>query len=119
MLSSRPVRAGPIGQPRSEESAGYAHPMLSAKIIVCLCRDVTAGDVERAVAAGYTDLETVKRFTGALTGPCQGQTCDDAIRRLIAQLTGRTADDVPRPVARPPVAPLRMGTLAARDEDTD
>jgi bacterioferritin-associated ferredoxin len=90
--------------------------MLSGKIIVCLCRDVTVADVERAVAAGYTDLETVKRFTGALTGPCQGQTCADAIRRLVAQLTDATPEAVPWPVARPPIAPLRLGTLAARDE---
>ncbi len=93
--------------------------MLSGKIILCLCRDVTVGDVERAVAAGYTDLETVKRFTGALTGPCQGQTCADAIRRLVAQLMGGNPDDVPWPVSRPPVAPLRMGTLAASDEDDE
>jgi NAD(P)H-nitrite reductase large subunit len=90
--------------------------MLSDKVIVCLCRDVTLGDVERAVAAGYSDLETIKRFTGAFTGPCQGQTCADAIRRLVAQLMGCALEDVPEPVARPPVAPLRMGTLAAREE---
>jgi bacterioferritin-associated ferredoxin len=90
--------------------------MNSDKVILCLCRDVTAGDVRRAVAAGYTDLETVKRFTGAFTGPCQGQTCADAIRRLVAQLTGCELREIPEPIARPPVAPLRMGTLAARDE---
>ena len=90
--------------------------MTSDKIILCLCRDVTVGDVERAVAAGYTDLETIKRFTGAFTGPCQGQTCADAIRRLVAHLTGCALREIPQTVARPPVAPLRMGTLAARDE---
>ena len=90
--------------------------MLNDKVIVCLCRDVTAGDVARSVAAGYTDLETVKRFTGAFTGPCQGQTCADAIRRLVAQLSGCALDEVPEPVVRPPIAPVRMGTLAARVE---
>jgi NAD(P)H-nitrite reductase large subunit len=90
--------------------------VVNDRIIVCLCRDVTVGDVARAVAAGYTDLETIKRFTGAFTGPCQGQTCADAIRRLVAQLTGRPLDEVPVPVARPPIAPLRMGTLAAGEE---
>jgi NAD(P)H-nitrite reductase large subunit len=90
--------------------------MLSDKVIVCLCRDVTVGDVARAVAAGYTDLETIKRFTGAFTGPCQGQTCTDAIRRLVAQLSGCALVDVPMPVTRPPVTPLRIGTLAARED---
>jgi NAD(P)H-nitrite reductase large subunit len=90
--------------------------MLNDKVIVCLCRDVTLGDVERALAAGYTDLETIKRFTGAFTGPCQGKTCADAIRRLVAQLLDCALEEVPEPVARPPIAPLRMGTLAAREE---
>ena len=93
--------------------------MLSDKAIVCLCRDVTVGDVARALAAGYTDLETIKRFTGVFTGPCQGQTCADAVRRLVAQLTGCALDDVPQPVVRPPLLPLRLGTLAAREEGAD
>ena len=36
-----------------------------SKTILCLCRDVTADDVRRTVAAGYDDMETLKRFTGA------------------------------------------------------
>ena len=51
-----------------------------AKTILCLCRDVTVDDVRRAVAEGYDDLETLKRFTGACTGPCQGKTCLESIR---------------------------------------
>lgn len=83
------------------------------RVILCLCRDVTAGDVRRAVAAGYTDVETLKRFTGAFTGPCQGKTCAEAVRRLLAELTGRSPDEVPEPPARPPLSPVRLGTLAA------
>jgi bacterioferritin-associated ferredoxin len=86
------------------------------KTILCLCRDVTAEDVERAVAEGYGDLETLKRFTGACTGPCQGKTCLESIRRLVADLTGRALEDVPAPPRRPPVRPVRLGTLAAEDE---
>ena len=87
-----------------------------AKTILCLCRDVTADDVRRAVAEGYDGLETLKRFTGACTGPCQGKTCLDGIRALVADLTGRRFEDVPAPPRRPPVTPVRLGTLAAKDE---
>ena len=87
------------------------------RVILCLCRDVTAGDVRRAVAAGFTDVETLKRFTGAFTGPCQAKSCGEVVRRLLAELTGRDPADVPWPVTRPPIAPLRLGTLAARDAD--
>lgn len=87
-----------------------------AKTILCLCRDVTAEDVRRAVAQGYDDLETLKRFTGACTGPCQGKACVDTIRRLVAELTRRDPEDVSVPPARPPATPVRLGTLAAKDE---
>jgi bacterioferritin-associated ferredoxin len=83
------------------------------KTILCLCRDVSEEDVRRAVAEGYDDLETLKRFTGACTGPCQGKTCVEAIRRLVAELTGRDLARVPAPPRRPPAAPVRLGTLAA------
>ena len=45
---------------------------MSSKVILCRCEDVTLADVQHAVAAGYTDLEEVKRYTGFGTGPCQG-----------------------------------------------
>jgi sarcosine oxidase subunit beta len=82
------------------------------KTILCLCRDVSDDDVRRAVAAGFGDPETLKRFTGAGTGPCQGKTCGEAIRALLAELTGgRDGEGVtPR---RPPLTPIRLGTLAA------
>ena len=83
------------------------------KTILCLCRDVSEEDVRRAVAEGYDDIETLKRFTGACTGPCQGKTCVDAIRRLVAELIGRDLADVPAPPRRPPAVPVRLGTLAA------
>jgi bacterioferritin-associated ferredoxin len=83
------------------------------RVILCLCRDVTAGDVRRAVAAGYADVETLKRFTGAFTGPCQGKSCGAAVRRLLADLTGRDLADVPALTVRPPLWPVRLGTLAA------
>jgi bacterioferritin-associated ferredoxin len=77
---------------------------------------VTDEDVRRSVAEGYDDMETLKRFTGACTGPCQGKTCLESIRRLVADLTGRALDEVPTPPRRPPVTPVRLGTLAAKDD---
>ena len=75
------------------------------KTILCFCRDVTAEDVTRVVEEGYGDMETVKRITGAFTGPCQGKTCVESIQRLVAELTGRRIEDVAGAARRPPVSP--------------
>ena len=89
------------------------------KVILCLCHDVTAADIERAVALGYDHPETIKRFTAALMGPCQGRSCGDAILAEIAAAHGtrsghpRHADD---PAARLP-GEARGSSPAARPPD--
>lgn len=80
--------------------------------ILCLCHDVTDTDVSRAVRLGYSDPETIKRFTGALMGPCQGRTCAALILDAIARETGVDRDSLRTPTARPPAFPVRMGLLA-------
>jgi bacterioferritin-associated ferredoxin len=82
------------------------------KVVLCLCHDVTAEDVERAVKLGYDHPETVKRFTGALMGPCQGKACREAILGAIAALTGREPEELALPTSRPPAFPVRLGQLA-------
>lgn len=79
--------------------------------IVCLCHDVTDADVARAVAAGFTEPETVKRLTGALTGPCQGRACEELVLAEIARALGRPPAGR-RPTSRAPAFPVRMGLLA-------
>jgi NAD(P)H-nitrite reductase large subunit len=78
------------------------------KIILCRCEDVTAGDVERAVATGFGDLEEVKRYTGFGTGPCQGKECLRNVALAIARLTGRTPESMAPFTSRPPLAPTEL-----------
>jgi heterotetrameric sarcosine oxidase beta subunit len=82
------------------------------KVIVCLCHDVTEDDVRRAVAEGYDDIETVKRFTGAMMGPCQGKTCGCGLRDLVARLTGLDVEEQALPARRPPTFASRLGSLS-------
>lgn len=82
------------------------------KTFLCLCHDVTVDDVEQAVRAGYDDPETLKRFTAAFMGPCQGKWCGQLIVREIARCTGVPAETVSAPSARPPVFGVRLGALA-------
>lgn len=85
---------------------------MAASPIICLCLDVTLADLERAVEEGFDHPETLKRYTGALMGPCQGKVCAPAFLRFVVERGG-----APRaPSARPPVRPVRLGLLAAEDE---
>jgi bacterioferritin-associated ferredoxin len=83
--------------------------------IVCLCHDVSIEDIDRAVAHGYTDPETIKRFTGALMGPCQGKACADQVMEVMAGRLARLGverDGLRSPTTRPPAFPLRLGQLS-------
>jgi sarcosine oxidase subunit beta len=85
---------------------------LADKAIVCACEDVSVHDVEDAIAHGFADIESLKRYTGLGTGPCQGKSCEVGAMRICA---GRQA--VPREAqvpfrARPPVVPTPLASFA-------
>lgn len=85
------------------------------KRILCLCHDVTDADIARAVRLGFRHPETVKRYTGALMGPCQGRSCAELVLDAIARETGVDRSSLRVPTARPPAFPVRMGLLAGGD----
>jgi sarcosine oxidase subunit beta len=85
---------------------------MSRKVILCRCEDVTLHDVEHAVAAGYADLEEVKRYTGFGTGPCQGKECLREVARAIATASGRPPEEIAPFTTRPPLVPTELGLLA-------
>jgi sarcosine oxidase subunit beta len=87
---------------------------VSRKVILCRCEDVTLHDVEKAVAAGYSDLEEVKRYTGFGTGPCQGKECLREIALAIAGAACLPPAEVAPFTSRPPLVPTELGVLAGR-----
>ncbi len=87
------------------------------KTVVCACEDVTLSEVRRAFARGHRDLESVKRYTGFGTGPCQGKSCLNAVVKELLRL-GATPAEITPFTARPPVQPVTFGTLAALDPST-
>ena len=85
---------------------------------ICVCMDVTVKDLDRAIAAGFRDPESIKRFTGCLMGFCQGKSCLATLLELAAERTGSAAQ-LRQPTSRPPAYPVSLGTLAADDEAGD
>ncbi|MFL5270473.1 MAG: FAD-dependent oxidoreductase [Anaeromyxobacteraceae bacterium] len=88
-----------------------------AKAILCSCEDATVEDVRRAFEKGYRDLESVKRYTGLGTGPCQGKTCLAVAARELLRL-GATPGEVAPFTVRPPLTPTPLAALAALDPAT-
>ena len=86
------------------------------KAFVCLCEDITVEELRRAIRRGYTDIEEVKRVTGIGTGPCQGKQCLTTFRRILAEETGRSPEDIPITTQRPPFVPVRFGQWASTSD---
>jgi len=85
---------------------------MSRKVIICRCEDVTLADVQRAVAAGFADIEEVKRYTGFGTGPCQGKECLREVALAIAAAAGREPAAIQPFTTRPPLVPAELALFA-------
>ncbi len=86
-----------------------------SKTIVCACEDVSLSELERAVALGYGDMESAKRYTGFGTGHCQGKMCRAAIAEHL-RARGGAANLAPF-TPRPPLQPTELGLYAAMDPE--
>jgi sarcosine oxidase subunit beta len=86
------------------------------KILICRCEDVLLEEIEHAIEAGHSDVESLKRYTGFGTGVCQGKSCVAAVGRVLFERTGCAADSIFPFTPRPPITPIPMRLLAAEDE---
>ena len=79
---------------------------------MCVCEDVTEKDVCDAVAEGFDNIETLKRYSTVSMGPCQGKMCQMAAIAICAHQTSRTIEETGTTTARPPYNPITLGVLA-------
>ncbi len=82
------------------------------KKFVCFCEDLTEEDVLEAIHLGYDDIESLKRYAGFSTGPCQGKTCMLQVLRLLASQKHLKPSDQHLTTQRPLLDPIRLGVLA-------
>ncbi len=86
---------------------------MSGKKILCRCEDVTVEEFRKAYRDGFTELESLKRFTGVATGFCQGKGCLCEAAMELAKLKGVEPGELPPTNIRPPAEPLTFGELAS------
>jgi sarcosine oxidase subunit alpha len=82
---------------------------------VDLQRDSTARDLRRALGAGLTSIEHVKRYTTIGTAADQGKTSGVVASAIAAAILGQEIGSVGVPTYRPPVVPVSFAQLAGRD----
>jgi sarcosine oxidase, subunit alpha len=82
------------------------------RVFVCLCSDVSANDLCDGVAQGFDQIETLKRYTTATMGPCQGRMCQLSTIGVCARETGRSMAETGVTTSRPPNPSVTLGALA-------
>lgn len=90
-------------------------PPPSDEQTVCYCMGVDAGTLVSAIRAGFDHVETLKRFTKAGKGHCQGRMCNLSIIQTCARETGRTIADTGTTVFRSPNRAVSLGVLAGAE----
>jgi hypothetical protein len=89
--------------------------LAAADTVVCRCEEVTRAEVETGIAAGGTDIRTLKVMTRLGMGPCQGMMCWPAAARFVAARTCRPTAAAGSLSVRPPVGLVSVGDLAGPD----
>jgi sarcosine oxidase subunit alpha len=91
-------------------------PALGTGGTVCLCEDVGVDELAQAWREGFTNAETLKRYTTATMGPCQGAMCGRHLAAFVrSRSAGRDGVEGPastRTTARPPVRGVKLEDLA-------
>lgn len=87
------------------------------KKIVCLCQDISEDELLEAIREGYNDIESLKRYTGAITGPCQGKACLLHVIAILARELGKSPEEVGLTTQRPPAKPIPFGVLAGEQHE--
>lgn len=104
-------RAAVLGE--ATAAASEASKSVATGGFICLCEDVTGGDLERAWAEGFDSTELLKRYTTVSMGPCQGALCQAHLRQFVADKIGTTVAASQPTTARPPARGVTLERVAA------
>jgi sarcosine oxidase subunit alpha len=108
-----PGHVSVVGEAAGETLTGIATPLPSSKrAFVCLCSDVSSQDLCDGIAEGFDHIETLKRYTTATMGPCQGRMCQLSAIGICAHETGRSTAETGVTTSRPPNPGVTLGALA-------
>lgn len=80
-------------------------------LIICRCEEVTKGEIRKAVHEGMYTLTEIRRFLRTGMGLCQGQTCGNLVKRIVAKELGMSPLELEPAPSRAPMRPIEMKVL--------
>jgi sarcosine oxidase subunit alpha len=92
-----------------------ADPDTADRQFVDLQRDATVADLMRAVGAGMSSMEHVKRYTTIGTAHDQGKTSGVVASGITSELLGAPIESLGVTTFRPPYTPVAFAALAGRE----
>jgi thioredoxin reductase len=78
----------------------------------CICEDVSVRDLCISIDKGYDNVESLKRYTGCLTGPCQGKQCAMTVASILHMKNPRSQEFLTTP--RQPIYPIPFSSLVSQ-----
>ena len=102
----------------ADAGEGHAWPVFSdprGRDFVDVDEDQQVKDIEDAVAAGYADINLVKRYSTAVMGPSQGRYAAANTLRIALRAQGAELAGARLTTQRPPILPEPIAHLAGRD----
>ena len=94
---------------------GELHLNQDETSFVDLHRDATLRDLKRAVGAGLTSIEHIKRYTTIGTAHDQGKTSGTTTMGLLSELIGKKPHEVGTLTFRPPYVTFPFSAFAGRE----
>ena len=79
---------------------------------MCRCEEISVAQLREVIDIGCPGPNQLKSFSRCGMGPCQGRFCGLTVSELIADITGKTIEEVGYYRLRSPIKPLRLGELA-------
>jgi NAD(P)H-nitrite reductase len=81
-------------------------------VLICRCEEITKGEIRRAVHDGMFTLTEIRRYLRTGMGLCQGQSCGNLVKKIVAKELGVSANSLEPVFSRAPMRPVEMKILA-------
>lgn len=82
-------------------------------LVICRCEEITKGEIRKAVHEGLVTIPEIRRFLRCGMGLCQGQTCSNLVKRIVAAELKINPSLLNSASSRTPCRPTEMKILAS------